>query len=89
VPLLALQLQNDKTKRLPTFGSLFVLGSGWNKYIKKGVGRRELMLIYIIPLHQKNGNKKAAFRPPLCFLNRVTDLRKVMYFDCSLIIPNV
>lgn len=22
---------NDKTKRLPTFGSLFVLGSGWNK----------------------------------------------------------
>lgn len=30
-PLLALQLQNDKTKRLPTFGSLFVLGSGWNK----------------------------------------------------------
>nr|DAS35424.1 MAG TPA: hypothetical protein [Caudoviricetes sp.]DAX92149.1 MAG TPA: hypothetical protein [Caudoviricetes sp.] len=31
MPLLALQLQNDKTKRLPTFGSLFVLGSGWNK----------------------------------------------------------
>lgn len=31
VPQLALQPQNDKTKRLPTFGSLFVLGSGWNK----------------------------------------------------------
>jgi hypothetical protein len=60
VPLLALQLQNDKTKRLPTFGSLFVLGSGWNKYIEKGVGRRELMLIYIIPLHQKKWQQKSS-----------------------------
>lgn len=59
------------------------------KYIEKGVGRRELTLIYIIPRRQKNGNKKAALRPPSCFLNRVTDFRKVMYFDCSSIIADI
>lgn len=37
----------------------------------------------------KNGNKKAALRPPSCFLNRVTDFRKVMYFDCDYIIPDI
>nr|DAS35425.1 MAG TPA: Wound-induced protein [Caudoviricetes sp.] len=28
-------------------------------------------------------------RPPSCFLNRVTDFRKVMYFDCSSIIADI
>lgn len=57
VPQLALQPQNDKTKTANVQQS-FVLGQDGIKYIEKGVGRRELMLIYIIPLHQKNGNKK-------------------------------
>ena len=78
-----------KQKDCRTLAVFLFWGQDGIKYIEKGVGRRELTLIYIIQLPAKNGNKKAALRPPSCFLNRVTDFRKVMYFDCNSIIADM